>query len=616
MKTINKIVFYTLVYCIVAITACKSTPEKILNRNDQEDTIITRASTDKGAYKVNEQVKVTCSFTNEQESVVAIKNIVVQVKNISNTSSPVVYEKKIDTTISLNTKQKYTLDNVDLWKIPADGATNAYGIYLQYELDKSTQQASYMNFFRIVKDTDFTTYRIDHSTYKELDIYTLHGGMSAECVVEKAVENLKPGVAHSWFLNAPGSGPEHVLATPQFLQNSVKQTVDFYNKSLGENTKFETVVVGPGLEAIPYLSLALKAPVLPLHFLASSNTVKEIQSVLDYSNDNGYVSYATLGHDYSVPFAVTWVKLLEMPEEYMQFLKQHHVRNIVFVGYAGADGENTAKKVANNAGSSQYSAGSLFILYPGGGSEGDMTQLQEKIVDFNSTAQQKDFVQIADWESGIIQEQITQFSKKAREEAGIVNTRYITTKDMIHLWDLATYASVSFIQKNNKVFTKDDDAAIKGISVNPYFVANAFYETYNKFIPLIYWQHNSKEQTISRIMNVTGSALSAYFPNIKTTDLACWINSSNNFDGGENAKEMRRLVQSKGFNKIIENDYTKDDIWDPSDGLTSPVETRITQLANSNVSAQALKQWSDNLQPLSLEDLDKIGKNFPEILVK
>ncbi len=79
---------------------------------------------------------------------------------------------------------------------------------------------------------------------------------------------------------------------------------------------------------------------------------------------------------------------------------------------------------------------------------------------------------------------------------------------------------------------------------------------------------------------------------------------------------MKNLIQSKGFDKIIENDYTKDDIWDPSDGLTSPVETRVSQLANSNVSAQALKQWSDNLQPLSLEDLDKIGKNFPEILVK
>ncbi len=73
-----------------------------------------------------------------------------QVKNISNASSPIVYEKKIDTTISLDAKQKYALDNIDLWKIPADAATNAYGIYLQYELDKSTQQASYMSFFRCV----------------------------------------------------------------------------------------------------------------------------------------------------------------------------------------------------------------------------------------------------------------------------------------------------------------------------------------------------------------------------------------------------------------------------------------------------------------------------------
>jgi len=614
---IKKIACYAFISCIVAAIGCKDTSEKkILLATGQENACIIEASTNKGAYKVNEQVQLNCSFSNEKATDVTIKNIIVQVKNISKPSAPVVHEKKIDATINLTPKQNHLLSDVDLWQVPADAATNAYGIYVQYELDGTTGQMSYYNFFRVVTEADFTTYRIDHINHKELDIYTLHGGMSAECVVEKAVENLKPGIAHSWFLNAPGSGPEHVLATPQFLQNSVKETVDFYNRSLGENTDFETVIVGPGLEAFPYISLAFKAPVLPLHFLASSNTVKEIQSILDYSNSHGYVSYATLGHDYSVPFAVAWVKLLEMPEEYVQFLRQHRVKNIVFVGYSGDEGENTAKKAANNAVPSQYGAGSLFILYPGGGSEGDMNQLQEKIVDFSSTQQQKDFVRIADWESGIIQEQITAFTKKAKEQTGVTNTRYITTKAMIHLWDLATYVSAAFIHKNNKVFIKDGEPPVKGISLNPYFVANAFYETYIKFIPLIYWQHNTKEATISRLINVTGSALTAYFPELKVTDLTCWINSSNNFDGIENARKMKDMIQAKGFDKIIENDYTKDDIWDPSDGMTSPVETRVTQLVNNKISSGALREWNNKLQPLSLEDLDDIGRRFPEILVK
>lgn len=617
--TFSKTACYTwcLVYCIIALSGCKSSPDKeVISARDRKNISITAVSTDKGAYRVNELVKMTFSFNNEKTYPLTIKNIKVLVRNISMVSAPLVYERKIDTIIDLNPEQNYVRDYFDLWKIPADAATNAYGLYLQYELNETTEETGYQNFFRIIKETDLITYRIDHSTHRGLDIYALHGGMSAECTVEKAAENLKPGIAHTWFINAPGSGPEHVLATPQFLQNSVKETVDFYNRSLGRNTVFETVIIGPGLETLPYMSHALKAPVLPLHFLVSSNTAKEIQSVLDYSNKHGYVSYATLGHDYSVPFAVSWVKLLEMPEEYVRFLQQHKVKNIVFAGYAGSEGENTAKKVVNNAAMPRYSAGSLFILYPGGGSKADLNELQEKIVDFNNTPQQKDFIHIADWESGIIDEQITRFAKKAKEQAGIVNTRYITTADMIHLWDFATYISAAFIHKNKKVFTKDGGLPVKGISLNPYFVTNAFYETYNRFIPLIYWQNNPEAATISRLLSVTRSVLTAYFPEVKITDLACWINSSNNFGGITKAGKMRDIIRTKGFNSIIENDYTKDDVWDPSDGMTAPVEIRVTQLADVKISAGDLIKWNNSLQQLSLEDLDEIGKKFPEILVK
>lgn len=613
---ISKIIFYSLISCICSTIACKSGPVKnVLPDNERQSDCIIRASTDKGSYMVNDQVKLNFSFTNENASVVTIDKIIVQVRNISMPSSPVVYEKKMESIIDLQPGQNYVINNIDLWKIPGNTLTNAYGIYLQYESEASLSPINYYNFFRVVTKNDFTTYRIDQSTYKGLNIYTLHGGMSAECVVEKAVENLKPAIAHSWYLNAPGSGPEHVLATPQFLQNSVKQTVDFYNKELGDQTIFETVVIGPGLEAIPYLSQALKAPVLPIHFLVSSNTVKEVQSILDYSNAHGYVSYATLGHDYSVPFAVAWVKLLEMPAEYLQFIKQHRVKNIVFTGYTGSEGENTAKKVANGATQSLYAPGSLFILYPGGGSEGDMKELKEKIIDFGNTAQQNDFIQIPDWESGIMNEQVKQYTKKAKEQAGIIDTRFITTKEMIHLWDLATYSATAFIYKNDSTFRANGGTAIKGVSVNPYFVANAFFESYSGFIPLIYWQHNSKEATVSRIKNVTTGALAAYFPEINLSGLSCWINSSNNFDGAANAKELTGLIRPVGFAKLIENDYTKDDIWNETDGMKAPVELRAVQLMNKNKSAAALKKWNNDLKALSLMDIDEMGKKFPLILV-
>lgn len=607
----------TAVYCTAAILSCKNVPDSdTMTVNSREHSNIVSVSSGRGSYIAGDNVNLSLTFNNDETSPLTIGNITVRIKNISDSSCPVVYTTQIDTTLSLNPGQKLALEHTESWKIPADAGANAFGIYIQYDLNKLSVPEQYVNFFRVIKAGDLINYRIDHSVYNDIDIYALHGGMSAECVVEKAAENLKPGIAHSWYLNAPGSGPEHVLATPQFLQTSVRETVDFYNRSLGENTNFETVIIGPGLETIPYLSFALKAPVLPLHFLASCNTVKEIQSVLDYSNNHGYASYATLGHDYSVPYAVAWVKLLDMPEEYIRFLNQHHVKNIVFTGYDGPDGENTAKKVANKATASQYCPGSLFILYPGGGSEEDLVQLKKKIIDFSSTGQQQNFIRIADWESGIIKEQLTGFEKKAKEKAGIVNTRYITAREMIHLWDYATYLSAAFYHKNKNVFSGNGESAVTGISLNPYFVTNPVFETRHKFLPFIYWQHNRKEVTVARMKNVVTAALTAYFPELQMKDLTYWINSSNNFDGRTNAAMMKNLIIQAGFNKIIENDASKDDVWDPSDGMTSPVEKRAVQLADNRISSRVLKEWAGTLQSLTLYDLDELEKKFPQVTVE
>ena len=50
----------------------------------------------------------------------------------------------------------------------------------------------------------------------------------------------------------------------------------------------------------PYLSAAMEAPVLPLHFLVSVNSTKEISSILEYSSQAGVPCYATLGYDASM----------------------------------------------------------------------------------------------------------------------------------------------------------------------------------------------------------------------------------------------------------------------------------------------------------------------------
>jgi hypothetical protein len=614
MRPVKKYIgsFLIVLPLFLFLAVCKHIIDKgHKNINDPFFEIVS----DKGFYKPGESVRLTYNFYNAGDNLIAANYLTVEIRNISAPSAPVVIQRSLIEEMRLQPGSKLQETIEEAWQIPGDAAEAAYGIYITYEEEESSKQTKYLGFFRVASDAALTTYRIDHHQYKGIDVFALHGGMSAECVVAKAAENLKPGIAHSWYVNAPGSGPEHVLATPQFLERSVKETVEFYNKTLGKDTYFETVIIGPGLESIPYLSYALKAPFLPIHFLASANTVKEIQSVLDYSNTNGYSSYATLGHDYSVPFAVAWVKLLELPDEYLHFLQQHRVKNIIIAGYTGSDGEVTAKKVANGAMHSLYEPGSLFILHPGGGSNEDMEQLKQKIVDFSTTAQQPNFIRIADWESGILTEQSRRYVEQATKQMGIINARLITSKDMIHLWDLATYVSAAFLHKNEVAFSHINGSAVKGLSLNPYFATNAFFETWAGFIPLIYWQLNTEEHTASRAKQVTAAALDAYFPGTAFTTLDCWINSSNNFGGAGKAAALKQKLAPIGFARFIDNKYSVDDIWNEADGMNAPVETRAVQIANAGKSSPELKAWYDQLKALTIDDIDTLQKKFPVIIV-
>jgi hypothetical protein len=605
---------YILIFFSIPFGANAKSYDKLV-----KELAVVNLTTDKGAYYVNETVKLSYTLSNSNATPVHIREVNIQIRDLANPAAPLIFKKNIQTdiTIAPNGKQPFTTGA--LWHIPADAIATAYGIYLEYVLQDGSRISGYQSFFRVVNKGDLTCYGIDHTTYKGLNVYMLHGGMSAEYVVEKAAENLTGGIAHSWYVNAPGSGPEHVLATPQFLEKSVHQTVDFYNNVLGANTTFETVIIGVGIPSVPYLSRALKAPVLPLHFLASSNTVKEIQSILNYSNQNGYPAYATLGHDASVPMAVTWVKLLKMPAPYLNFLKQHRVKNIVFVGFNGEDGENTAKLVLQSSTrrtNASYQPGDLFVLYPGGGSDNDVKELKDKIKDYEHTTMQPDYVRIADWESGIIAAQIANFAKAAKAQAGIQHFRTVTSKSMIALWDLGAYVALKFMHKNQQPLTAKGAAPLKGITFNPYLIGQPVYESLMGYIPLLYWQLNPPQSTVDRLNEAIKAAVMAYSPDVSLSALSCWVNSSNNFGAATSAMQLINTLRTNKYDNIRENDYTVDEIWNPADGMQAPVELRAAQLLQENWTSASIKAWDHKLKALTLTDLDELGQRFPDIQVK
>ncbi|MCS2824341.1 hypothetical protein NXW78_26700 [Bacteroides ovatus] len=63
------------------------------------------------------------------------------------------------------------------------------------------------------------------------------------------------------------------------------------------------MVVGTGIASVSYFATMMGAAYLPIHYLVSANSASEVQAILDYSNQNGYASYATLGYDGSMPWS-------------------------------------------------------------------------------------------------------------------------------------------------------------------------------------------------------------------------------------------------------------------------------------------------------------------------
>jgi hypothetical protein len=565
---------------------------------------IQQCFTQQGSYDPGAVVKISCTLSNTLSTSAEIKDLKVKVADLSKPSY-FPAEVVLESSMILKAGESFSVDSVPIWTVPADAPKDAYGVYISYSFDGGQESISYQTFFRVTDEHTLTTYQIQASDYQGLDIFKLDGGMSAEYAVEKSLENLAPSVSHSWVVSAPGSGPRPVYATPGFLQQAVAQTVNIYNDILGAGTAFNTVIISTGIPSIPYFSNALNAPVLPLHFLAGVNTEKEIQSVMDYSNRHGLRSYATLGYDLSVVPAVAWIKLLDLPDAYLQFLKQHDVKNVLIVGAdATSSGETMARQVLNSS-RGAYQPGSIYILYPGN-TPNDAATLSQRIVDLNQVAQTADLTHIADWESGIIPDQIHHFSDSIKAKTGI-RVWSVTAADLIGLYDLSTYTTLAFFKKN--------DLQVNGVAINPYLIAHPCYEAWKGFIPFNYWQGNTPQNTVARILGTTQTAVAGTFPQVPFKALGFWVNSSRNFGGSDAAYDLVHALSSSGISHIIENDYTRDEVWSQSSGMRAVCEKIAVELTTGKQLTQ-YKQWRQSLVPLDIRDLFPVAAQIPDIKIQ
>jgi hypothetical protein len=580
---------------------------------------ISKCFTEKGAYLKGEVVKVSFDIKNTTLQNITLSEVHVYLNDISNPGATFTLTVNVATNLTIAPGQTHTINNATVWTVPDFALLDAFGVHIGATFQNSTTFGNtFMSFFRVVDQTKLISYKINNSSYNALPIHTLDGGLSAEYTVVKSAEVLSHGVANSWNTSQPGYGPNSVYSTAGFLHSAVNATVDFYNQTLGATTTFDTVIISTGVASIPYLSRTTKAPVLPLHFLVSANTVKEIIAILNYNSEvKGYQSYCTLGYDGSVAMAVGWIKLLQLPQQYIDFLNQHNVKNVVIAGTYGetASGENKAKKINYKTNpSTGYNDGDLFLMFPQGGVSDDFTNLYNKLVDLHDYdgMLEPNYRLVSDWESGVVNEQLTNFANTMKTMTGVTKIRRISSADSLDMYSLATYVTLAFMKKNQTAFTLDGNPVL-GVAMNPYLLAHPTYETKIKYIPMLFWQGNSGANTVSRLNTEVKQDILKYFPNTNFNNLYFWVNTCANF-GGYQANNIKNALISSGLNNVTMNDNTKDEVWNPSDGMDAICE-KIANNINTFSSPTAYKAWDNALSALSVADLDVLPVKHPNISV-
>lgn len=482
-------------------------------------------------------------------------------------------------------------------QIPKEWAGDAIAIYSLHD----HQEKKFQTYFRVVEEGQMLNYVIATDNYKSLPIYKLNGGMSPEFAVQKSLANLTGGVSHTWGIG-PGGGPQPVWGTVDFLQRSIETTIDLYDKHLGKDAPIENVIIGTGVPAVSYLSAATKAVYLPIQYLVSVNSIKEIEGIINHSHQNGLPVYATLGYDASMSnVGVAWIKLLDLPKEYQEFIKRHKVKNVMITGVGeNAFGESFVRKYIHSGNpNEEYADGSLYILYTQGGSEEDIKHITSYIKDYDTTQLDKGRM-IADWESGIISKQVSRIGNTIKATTGAKAFSLVSPTDMGCFYNFAVDLSLAFMKKN---VAQIPSMEMKGFYFNEYLIAQPFYEMLTGKAPILYWQFVPVKYTVDRMFNYGFSQSKKYFPNFNSSNISVSLNGRLFVD------DMRAELEKRGVSSIEQRVKGIEEVWSLADGINAPCET-VAKSIVEHIGVTNYQKLSKSAIPLSMEELAKIASEI------
>lgn len=494
-------------------------------------------------------------------------------------------------------------------------ATGVYNVILRFEASTNANDFSEvihipLTFFRKKAANQPTVYDITKTDYSGLPVFKLRGGLSAEYTVQKSIAALSSGISHTWEVrsesgNMPtllGGGPETVFSSPNFLRKSIQKTVDLYNMHLGDKTPFDTVIISTGFPSVPYISYMMGAPILPFHFLVSANSLNEIESMVNVAIKDGYSCYSTAGYDPSIEGeGVAWLKLLDLPAEYKKFLEDHQVKNVILMGASETGyGEVLAQRIKfkfkENASATYkpYEPGSVYVMKHG--KEEGLNLLRSYYSDYDSYPKEKERV-IADWESGIVEDQITNFRNSILKISDPPNVYAIKGAETMGLYNISIDFALKFRDKNK---TKLGTNSFSSLVMNEYLIGFPLYEIRKGQLPFLYWQDTSPKNAAERIKNLVRHKLTSQYPAITS--------NFNNIPVKFNSKANRQpfidaLRGFAGMTNVVQNTWQKPDVWNPSNGMNAPCEIAARDIINNLGGATSYKNWQESLTKLTIDDL-------------
>ena len=549
---------------------------------------------------------VNCSFTlkNETTYPMDIREVKVVIQNLDD-GGCVLTEKSVASHIQIEPGQSVPVDAGTLYTLPAALKPSSFcAVKFLLDFEDGITTTIDGTYFRAVNEQSLLTYDIQKLDYQGLPVYRQIGDMSAGFGVLKTIVAFDQGMAAT-MEEAPQGGTYPVAPTPEFLQRSVRKTVELYNSEIGAATKIKRVVVGTGIASVSYFATMMGAAYLPIHYLVSANSASEVQAILDYSNQNGYASYATLGYDGSMPgVGVAWIKLLALPDEYRKFIIEHEVENIIIAGI-GEDvkSESYCRKLSKTGVDGQeYADGSLYILYTQSGSEHDIKTISRNVVDYDTLSLEKG-KDLADWESGVVNRQIDNISKGICEHTPAQVYSLIATHDMMDMYNLGANMGMYFMYKNRE----QTKVSVQGTYLNEYLISQPLYELTQGYIPLLFWQFVPPVSTIDRIKRDIQKVVDVYEKGALLENKTVHVNARVGKD------ELVQELKKRGFCSVTKRNDNVEELWDLSDGINSPCE-EVVQNIVEQIGVKKYQSQCQNARYLDLDDLKQIIGNIPGLV--